>query len=83
MTMRQSRFKRICVFCGSSQGKKPSYHDAAIGLGNELVRIELALSLNSIFTTTSFQLNLPPSGRKAACNTYDPSCVFRSARAHR
>ncbi|KAL6643206.1 hypothetical protein ACP70R_021387 [Stipagrostis hirtigluma subsp. patula] len=35
--MRQSRFKRICVFCGSSQGKKPSYHDAAIELGNELV----------------------------------------------
>uniref|UniRef100_A0A0D9XKP2 Cytokinin riboside 5'-monophosphate phosphoribohydrolase n=1 Tax=Leersia perrieri TaxID=77586 RepID=A0A0D9XKP2_9ORYZ len=35
--MRQSRFKRICVFCGSSQGKKKSYHDAAIELGNELV----------------------------------------------
>ncbi|KAG8088706.1 hypothetical protein GUJ93_ZPchr0010g7261 [Zizania palustris] len=35
--MRQSRFKRICVFCGSSQGKKMSYHDAAIELGNELV----------------------------------------------
>uniref|UniRef100_A0A452YG54 Cytokinin riboside 5'-monophosphate phosphoribohydrolase n=2 Tax=Aegilops tauschii subsp. strangulata TaxID=200361 RepID=A0A452YG54_AEGTS len=32
-----SRFKRICVFCGSSQGKKRSYHDAAIELGNELV----------------------------------------------
>ncbi|KAF0929463.1 hypothetical protein E2562_021564 [Oryza meyeriana var. granulata] len=30
-------FKRICVFCGSSQGKKRSYHDAAIELGNELV----------------------------------------------
>lgn len=37
MTLRQSRFKRICVFCGSSQGKKRSYHDAAIELGNELV----------------------------------------------
>ncbi|KAG8091987.1 hypothetical protein GUJ93_ZPchr0012g21281 [Zizania palustris] len=35
--MRQSRFKSICVFCGSSQGKKRSYHDAAIELGNELV----------------------------------------------
>ncbi|KAI4967816.1 hypothetical protein ZWY2020_014044 [Hordeum vulgare] len=35
--MGQSRFKRICVFCGSSQGKKRSYHDAAIELGNELV----------------------------------------------
>lgn len=35
--MKQSRFKRICVFCGSSQGKKPSYHDAAVELGNQLV----------------------------------------------
>jgi predicted Rossmann-fold nucleotide-binding protein len=32
-----SRFKRICVFCGSSQGKKTSYHDAAIDLSKELV----------------------------------------------
>ncbi|XP_031129102.1 cytokinin riboside 5'-monophosphate phosphoribohydrolase LOG3 isoform X2 [Ipomoea triloba] len=32
-----SRFKRICVFCGSSQGKKSSYQDAAIELGKELV----------------------------------------------
>ncbi|KAM3314974.1 hypothetical protein ACQJBY_033625 [Aegilops geniculata] len=36
--MRQaSRFKRMCVFCGSSQGNKSSYHDAAIDLANELV----------------------------------------------
>ncbi|KAK4741878.1 hypothetical protein SAY87_025466 [Trapa incisa] len=33
----QSRFKRICVFCGSSQGKKSSYKDSAIELGEELV----------------------------------------------
>ncbi|KAJ0704714.1 hypothetical protein HanPI659440_Chr14g0565651 [Helianthus annuus] len=32
-----SKFKRICVFCGSSQGKKTSYQDAAIELGKELV----------------------------------------------
>ncbi|PHT51901.1 Cytokinin riboside 5'-monophosphate phosphoribohydrolase LOG3 [Capsicum baccatum] len=33
-----SKFKRICVFCGSSsQGKKNSYQDAAIELGKELV----------------------------------------------
>ncbi|KAJ8616044.1 hypothetical protein MRB53_035416 [Persea americana] len=37
MEMRQSKFKRICVFCGSSQGKKSSYQDAAKELGNELV----------------------------------------------
>ncbi|KAG2690171.1 hypothetical protein I3843_09G171000 [Carya illinoinensis] len=35
--MRQSKFKTICVFCGSSQGKKSSYQDAAIELGKELV----------------------------------------------
>ncbi|RWW55342.1 hypothetical protein BHE74_00038040 [Ensete ventricosum] len=32
-----SKFRRICVFCGSSQGKKSSYQDAAIELGKELV----------------------------------------------
>lgn len=36
--MRPSKFTRICVFCGSSQGKKRSYQDAAIELGKELVR---------------------------------------------
>lgn len=35
--MRQSKFRRICVFCGSSQGRKSSYQDAAIELGKELV----------------------------------------------
>lgn len=34
---KQSKFKRICVFCGSSQGKKTSYQEAAIELGKELV----------------------------------------------
>ncbi|KAG2310116.1 hypothetical protein Bca52824_021673 [Brassica carinata] len=33
----KSRFKRICVFCGSSSGKRPSYQEAAIELGNELI----------------------------------------------
>ncbi|KAL1813209.1 hypothetical protein DCAR_0625507 [Daucus carota subsp. sativus] len=33
----QSKFGRICVFCGSSQGKKTSYQDAAIQLAQELV----------------------------------------------
>ncbi|KAH7665612.1 Cytokinin riboside 5'-monophosphate phosphoribohydrolase LOG protein [Dioscorea alata] len=32
-----SKFKTICVFCGSSAGKKKSYEDAAINLGKELV----------------------------------------------
>ncbi|KAE8692487.1 Cytokinin riboside 5'-monophosphate phosphoribohydrolase LOG3 [Hibiscus syriacus] len=33
----ESKFRRICVFCGSSHGKKGSYKDAAIELGRELV----------------------------------------------
>ncbi|KAK3004420.1 hypothetical protein RJ639_020142 [Escallonia herrerae] len=33
-----SRFKRVCVFCGSSTGKKICYKDAALELGQELVK---------------------------------------------
>lgn len=36
-TAGQSKFRRICVFCGSSSGKNPSYQIAAIQLGNQLV----------------------------------------------
>lgn len=32
-----SRFKRVCVFCGSSTGKRNCYRDAAIELAQELV----------------------------------------------
>ncbi|XP_077246222.1 cytokinin riboside 5'-monophosphate phosphoribohydrolase LOG3-like [Tasmannia lanceolata] len=44
-TQRQqkSRFKRVCVFCGSSPGKKSSYQIAAIQLGNELVERNIDL----------------------------------------
>lgn len=40
-----SRFRRVCVFCGSSPGKNPSYQLAAIQLGQQLVRIFLLLLL--------------------------------------
>ncbi|CAF1832110.1 hypothetical protein Bca4012_030255 [Brassica carinata] len=33
----EPKFKKICVFCGSSAGNKTSYRDAAIELGAELV----------------------------------------------
>lgn len=32
-----SKFKRICVFCGSNSGNKQVFSDAALELGNELV----------------------------------------------
>ncbi|KAK9740355.1 hypothetical protein RND81_03G028800 [Saponaria officinalis] len=38
-----SRFKRICVFCGSSPGKNPSYQLAAIQLANQLVERKIDL----------------------------------------
>ncbi|KAF3442725.1 hypothetical protein FNV43_RR16642 [Rhamnella rubrinervis] len=46
----KSRFQRICVFCGSSSGKKPSYQEAAVELGNELVerRIDLVYGGGSV-----------------------------------
>ncbi|CAN4093964.1 unnamed protein product [Withania somnifera] len=40
---KSSRFKRICVFCGSSPGKKHSYQLAAIQLGNQLVERNIDL----------------------------------------
>ncbi|OWM79041.1 cytokinin riboside 5'-monophosphate phosphoribohydrolase LOG7 [Punica granatum] len=47
---KSSRFRRICVFCGSSSGKKPSYQEAAIELGKELVerRIDLVYGGGSV-----------------------------------
>ncbi|KAG0486590.1 hypothetical protein HPP92_008685 [Vanilla planifolia] len=39
----RSRFGRICVYCGSSIGKRAAYQDAAIDLGNELVRRKVGL----------------------------------------
>jgi hypothetical protein len=35
--------KRICVFCGSSKGARPVYEEAAIALGQALVRRGLGL----------------------------------------
>ncbi|XP_006652045.1 probable cytokinin riboside 5'-monophosphate phosphoribohydrolase LOGL5 [Oryza brachyantha] len=34
---KKSRFRRVCVFCGSSPGKKASYHLAAVQLAHHLV----------------------------------------------
>ncbi|CAG7886268.1 hypothetical protein BRARA_A00311 [Brassica rapa] len=39
----KSRFKRVCVFCGSSSGNKDCYRDAAIDLAQELVERKLNL----------------------------------------
>ncbi|KAM1043976.1 hypothetical protein ACFX13_035928 [Malus domestica] len=39
----RSRFKRVCVFCGSSTGKRNCYKDAAIELAEEIVSRKLDL----------------------------------------
>ncbi|CAK7341987.1 unnamed protein product [Dovyalis caffra] len=46
----KSKFKRICVFCGSSSGKKASYQEAAVELAKELVegRIDLVYGGGSV-----------------------------------
>uniref|UniRef100_A0ACD5XUZ5 Uncharacterized protein n=1 Tax=Avena sativa TaxID=4498 RepID=A0ACD5XUZ5_AVESA len=37
------RFRRVCVFCGSSSGKRSIYRDAAVELGKELVARKMDL----------------------------------------
>lgn len=39
----KSRFKSVCVFCGSSSGKRDCYREAALELGQELVAKRLDL----------------------------------------
>ncbi|PSS18017.1 Cytokinin riboside 5'-monophosphate phosphoribohydrolase [Actinidia chinensis var. chinensis] len=39
----KSRFKSVCVFCGSSYGKRESYRDATLQLGQELITRKLDL----------------------------------------
>ncbi|KAI4370768.1 hypothetical protein MLD38_019078 [Melastoma candidum] len=39
----RSRFRRVCVFCGSSRGKNPSHHVAAIQLGKQLLERKIDL----------------------------------------
>ncbi|KAF9613078.1 hypothetical protein IFM89_005526 [Coptis chinensis] len=39
----RSKFKTVCVFCGSSSGNKKVFSDAALDLGNELVKRRINL----------------------------------------
>ncbi|KAL8543442.1 hypothetical protein ACS0TY_004107 [Phlomoides rotata] len=46
----KSRFKSVCVFCGSSSGNRDCYREAALELGDELVakRLDLVYGGGSI-----------------------------------
>ncbi|MBA0758083.1 hypothetical protein Gotri_021109, partial [Gossypium trilobum] len=48
----KSRFKRVCVFCGSRTGKRKCYTDVAVELGQELV----ARSLDLVYGGGSIRL---------------------------
>ncbi|KAE8057352.1 hypothetical protein FH972_014053 [Carpinus fangiana] len=50
MIAKSSRFRRVCVFCGSSIGKRNCYRDAALELGQELLsrRLDLVYGGGSI-----------------------------------
>ncbi|KAL9313147.1 hypothetical protein ACSQ67_018599 [Phaseolus vulgaris] len=39
----RSKFKTVCVFCGSNSGNRQIFSDAAIQLGNELIKRNLGL----------------------------------------
>jgi uncharacterized protein (TIGR00730 family) len=36
-------FRRVCVFCGASPGRRAAYRDAAVALGRELARRRIGL----------------------------------------
>ncbi|XAR70777.1 hypothetical protein NMG60_11027761 [Bertholletia excelsa] len=40
---RSCKFKRVCVFCGSASGRRQVFSDAAVELGNELVKRKIDL----------------------------------------
>ncbi|CAN6539643.1 hypothetical protein ACFX13_016843 [Malus domestica] len=40
---KRSQFRRICVFCGSNSGRRKVFSDAALELGNELVKRKIDL----------------------------------------
>jgi len=53
----ESKFKRVCVFCGSSSGKKASYQEAAVELAKELVIVFIYVHTHThTHTHTSYQL---------------------------
>ncbi|XP_057957829.1 cytokinin riboside 5'-monophosphate phosphoribohydrolase LOG8 [Malania oleifera] len=40
---KRCKFKRVCVFCGSNSGNREVFSEAALELGNELVKREIDL----------------------------------------
>lgn len=52
----KSRFKTVCVFCGSSTGKRKCYRDAAVELAQELVHSKISHFFALLFGVLFFML---------------------------
>ncbi|CAH8382007.1 unnamed protein product [Eruca vesicaria subsp. sativa] len=58
----KSRFRRICVFCGSSSGNKTTYHDAALQLAHQLITGD---SIGEVITVSTMHQRKAEMGRQA------------------
>ncbi|KAK0574147.1 hypothetical protein LWI29_018897 [Acer saccharum] len=47
-SVKKTRFKKICVFCGSKAGCKPSFSEAALQLGKQLISGETIGELKTV-----------------------------------
>ncbi|KAK8628909.1 hypothetical protein V6N13_009489 [Hibiscus sabdariffa] len=79
-----SRFKRICVFCGSSSGKKASYQEAAVELGKELVerRIDLVYGGGSVGLMGLVSQAVHDGGRHVLGKEHGYLCYSKNFDAH-
>lgn len=73
---KSSRFKRVCVFCGSSSGKRECYKDAAIELGQELVHSNILYIYLSITIIMVHHFNTNPFSLMIIYIYMTVSCVF-------
>ena len=60
------RFRRVCVFCGSSFGKRSSYREAAVELGKELVtHIHETITMRSSSTVDQVSICMGSLSKRA------------------
>ncbi|KAJ1421645.1 LOG family [Sesbania bispinosa] len=72
----KSRFRRICVYCGSSPGKSPSYQLAAIQLGEQLVDMVPWKKLLEIITWAQLGIHDKPVGLLNVDGYYNSLLAF-------
>lgn len=72
-----SRFRTVCVFCGSNAGRRKVYADAALELGHELVSVHVRAGRGRR-PGSSAQLTTPARLRCATALPPSSSLVFLS-----